>query len=61
MTWVPRVAALDVDGTLVNETNALSPAVRDAVLALAEAGVVIVVATGRAMPGTMEVVDRIGL
>jgi Cof subfamily protein (haloacid dehalogenase superfamily) len=55
------VAALDVDGTLVDETNALSPAVRDAVLALAEAGVAIVVATGRAMPGTMEVVDRIGL
>lgn len=61
MTFVPRVAALDVDGTLVDETNALSPAVRDAVLALAEAGVAIVVATGRAMPGTMEVVDRIGL
>ena len=61
MTWFPRVAALDVDGTLVDETNALSPAVRDAVLALAEAGVAIVVATGRASPGTMEVVDRIGL
>ena len=61
MTFVPRVAALDVDGTLVDETNALSPAVRDAVLALADAGVAIVVATGRAMPGTMEVVDRIGL
>jgi 5-amino-6-(5-phospho-D-ribitylamino)uracil phosphatase len=61
VTFVPRVAALDVDGTLVDETNALSPAVRDAVLALAEAGVAIVVATGRAMPGTMEVVDRIGL
>ena len=61
MTWVPRVAALDVDGTLVDGSNALSPAVREAVLALAEAGVAIVVATGRAMPGTMEVVDRIGL
>ena len=61
MTFVPKVAALDVDGTLVDETNALSPAVRDAVLALAEAGVAIVVATGRAMPGTMEVVDRLGL
>ena len=61
MTFVPKLAALDVDGTLVDETNALSPAVRDAVLALAEAGVAIVVATGRAMPGTMEVVDRIGL
>jgi Cof subfamily protein (haloacid dehalogenase superfamily) len=61
VTFVPRVAALDVDGTLVDETNALSPAVRDAVRGLADAGVAIVVATGRAMPGTMEVVDRIGL
>ena len=61
MTFVPRLAALDVDGTLVDQTNALSPAVRESVLALAETGVVIVVATGRAMPGTMEVVERIGL
>ena len=61
MTFVPQLAALDVDGTLVDGTNALSPAVREAVLALAEAGVVIVLATGRAMPGTMEVVERIGL
>ena len=61
MTFAPKVAALDVDGTLVDESNALSPPVREAVLALAEAGVAIVVATGRAMPGTMEVVDRLGL
>jgi Cof subfamily protein (haloacid dehalogenase superfamily) len=61
VTFVPQLAALDVDGTIVDETNALSPAVRDAVLALAEAGVAIVVATGRAMPGTMEVVERLGL
>ena len=61
MTFVPRLAALDVDGTLVDQTNALSPAVRETVLALAETGVVIVVATGRAMPGTMEVVERLGL
>jgi HAD superfamily hydrolase (TIGR01484 family) len=61
VTFVPQLAALDVDGTIVDETNALSPAVRDAVLALAESGVAIVVATGRAMPGTMEVVERLGL
>jgi HAD superfamily hydrolase (TIGR01484 family) len=61
VTFVPRLAALDVDGTLVDQTNALSPAVREAVLALADTGVAIVVATGRAMPGTMEVVERLGL
>lgn len=61
MTFVPRLAALDVDGTLVDETNALSPAVREAVRALANAGVAIVVATGRALPGTVDVVERLGL
>ena len=61
MTFAPRLAALDVDGTLVDQTNALSPAVREAVLALADTGVAIVVATGRAVPGTMEVVERLGL
>jgi Cof subfamily protein (haloacid dehalogenase superfamily) len=61
VTFVPRLAALDVDGTIVDETNALSPAVHDAVLALADAGVAVVVATGRAMPGTMDVIDRLGL
>ena len=61
MTFFPKLAALDVDGTLVDETNALSSAVHDAVVALAEAGVAIVVATGRAMPGAMEVIERLGL
>jgi HAD superfamily hydrolase (TIGR01484 family) len=55
------LAALDVDGTLVDETNALSPRVRDAVRELAASGVAIVVATGRAMPGTVDVVERVGL
>jgi HAD superfamily hydrolase (TIGR01484 family) len=61
VTFVPRLAALDVDGTIVDETNALSPAVRDAVMAMADAGVAVVVATGRALPGAMEVVERLGL
>lgn len=61
MTFVPRLAALDVDGTIVDGTNALSPRVHEAVAALAEAGIAVVVATGRAMPGTMEVIERLGL
>jgi Cof subfamily protein (haloacid dehalogenase superfamily) len=61
VTFAPRLAAIDVDGTLVDQTNALSPGVREAVRALADAGIAIVVATGRAMPGTVEVVERLGL
>jgi Cof subfamily protein (haloacid dehalogenase superfamily) len=55
------MAALVIDGTVVDQTNSMSLAVREAVLALADTGVAIVVATGRAMPGTMEVVERLGL
>jgi Cof subfamily protein (haloacid dehalogenase superfamily) len=61
VTFTPRVAALDVDGTLVDETNAMSPAVREAVHALAEAGVAIVVATGRAVAGAVDVIERLDI
>jgi Cof subfamily protein (haloacid dehalogenase superfamily) len=54
------VAALDVDGTLVDNHNGLSPAVKESVRALADSGVEIVVATGRAAHGAMEVIDRHG-
>jgi len=53
--------ALDVDGTLVDETNLIRPAVREAVRAMAEAGVPVVIATGRAVPGTTDVCERLGL
>ena len=31
MTWTPELVALDVDGTLVDESNIVAPSVRDAV------------------------------
>lgn len=61
MTFRPALVALDVDGTLVDEENRISPAVGDAVRALADAGITTVVATGRAVPGAIEVADRLGL
>jgi HAD superfamily hydrolase (TIGR01484 family) len=61
LTFRPKLVALDVDGTLVDETNAIRPAVRDAVRSMAEAGVPVVIATGRAVPGAMEVCERLDL
>jgi len=57
----PKLVALDVDGTLVDETNRYTPAVGAAVQAMVEAGVHVVVATGRAVPGAMEVCERLEL
>lgn len=60
MTWRPRLVALDVDGTIVDHHNNLSPAVKDAVLAVRAAGIPVVIATGRAVPGVYDVLDKLG-
>jgi hydroxymethylpyrimidine pyrophosphatase-like HAD family hydrolase len=61
MTWHPALAAIDVDGTLLNFDGSLSPAVLDAVLRAHDAGFHIVIATGRSMHATLPVCDRLGL
>lgn len=61
MTFRPKLVALDVDGTVVDEENRISPAVARTVRAVVEAGIHVVVSTGRAVPGALEVVERLGL
>ncbi len=61
MSFRPALVALDVDGTLVDWDNVMAPAVRAAVRAVADAGVPVVVSTGRAVPGVMDAVDKLGL
>lgn len=53
--------ALDVDGTIIDYDEALSERVRNAVAAVVRAGHHVVVATGRSLPGTLPVLDRLGL
>ena len=57
----PHLVALDIDGTTVNHEGELSPAVRDAVQAVADAGHHVTIATGRGILGTLPVLDRLGL
>ncbi len=61
MTFRPKLVALDVDGTLVDEQNAISPAVASAVQAIVDAGMQVVISTGRAVPGAYEVCGRLEL
>ncbi|HJR89406.1 MAG TPA: HAD family hydrolase [Aeromicrobium sp.] len=61
MTFRPKLVALDVDGTLVDGRNAISPATADAVQTLVDAGIPVVISTGRAVPGAVEVCNRLDL
>jgi HAD superfamily hydrolase (TIGR01484 family) len=61
VTFRPKLVALDVDGTLVDERNAISPAIAEAVRGLVDSGITVVVSTGRAVPGAMEVCERLHL
>ena len=44
-----RIVALDLDGTLLNHKNEVSPATRQAIAEAVEQGVVVLPATGRAL------------
>ena len=57
----PLLIALDIDGTIIDYDEALSERVRAAVAAVVEAGHHVVVATGRSLPATLPVLDRLGL
>ena len=57
----PHLVALDIDGTTVDHEGELSDAVRDTVRAVADAGHHVTIATGRAIIGTLPVLDRLGL
>lgn len=57
----PLLVALDIDGTTIDHTGALSPAVRDAVSAMVAAGHHVVIATGRSIVATMPIVELLGL
>ena len=59
--WRPRLVAFDVDGTIVDRDGAMSTAVRDAITLVRDAGVPVVLATGRAWHGTQAVVDLLEL
>mgnify|MGYP001256786214 FL=1 len=55
------LVALDIDGTLVDYGQDLSPRVAEAVARVREAGHHVVLATGRSIPPTMFVANQLGL
>ena len=68
MSWVPRLVALDIDGTLlcwVEDTGAphpvVSPAVGDAVRRARDAGAHVVLASGRSPHGMTDIAEMLEL
>ncbi len=55
---LPKLAAFDIDGTLITRSGVLTERTAAALEALAGAGVMTVLATGRPWPQTMSVVRR---
>lgn len=68
MSWVPRLVALDIDGTLLKWIEGegatheeISPAVRDAVHRALDAGAHVVLASGRSPHGMTPIADLLDL
>lgn len=57
----PALIALDLDGTLVDFDDTARPLVVDAVQAVRDSGVHVVLATGRSVFGILPVIDAFGL
>jgi hydroxymethylpyrimidine pyrophosphatase-like HAD family hydrolase len=60
-TAAGTLVALDVDGTLLSYDGAVSPAVREAVAALRDAGAHVVLATGRGVRSAVPVAVDLGI
>jgi len=57
----PRLLAIDLDGTLLDPNGLVRPVVRDAIATVREAGVTVVIATGRSPMGARDVCLELGL
>ncbi len=61
VTWSPYLVALDVDGTLIHYDGTMSPRVREAVSTAVANGHHLVIATGRSIDGTLQVIHQAGI
>lgn len=61
MSFQPKLVALDIDGTLVDEASVMPEAIRRAVRDVVAAGVPVVLSTGRSWLGTEPIFEHLGL
>ena len=58
---MPRLLVLDIDGTLLNSDDIVTPVVSDAIAQAREHGVEVALATGRRVGSTRRVVEEVGI
>jgi 5-amino-6-(5-phospho-D-ribitylamino)uracil phosphatase len=58
---MPQLLVLDLDGTLLNSEDIVTPVVKSAIARAREAGVSVALATGRRVGSTLHVVEEIGI
>lgn len=56
-----RLLALDLDGTVVDTSLVIAPAIHDAIAAAQERGVIVTIATGRTFYATLPFVEALGV
>ena len=61
MSFTPKLVALDIDGTLVDWNGVMPDAVRAAVRRVVDAGIPVVLSTGRSWVATEPIFDALGL
>lgn len=61
MSFVPKAVALDIDGTVLTRMGVLPSWVHESVRHVVDAGVPVVLATGRSWRATRPVVEQLGL
>lgn len=61
MDFTPQLVALDIDGTLVDAFGVMPPEIRAAVRRIVDAGVTVVLSTGRSWLSTKPIADHLGL
>lgn len=59
MTWYPKLVALDVDGTLVDDDNIVTPETYAAVRRVVDAGVPAILSTGRSWLSALTVLEQL--
>lgn len=58
---MPRLLVLDIDGTLLNSEDIVTPVVKQAIADARELGVSVALATGRRVGSTRDVVEEVGI
>ena len=58
---MPRLLVLDIDGTLLDPSDIVTPVVHDAIAAARNEGVEVALATGRRLDATQPLVEEVGI